>query len=77
MVGAIVLSAADIASPESLVGSAQRVVEAHARAPRDAAVRHCLEYIGSSEHHKFDLEGSSRLAVQFEGVLPEAARRNL
>ena len=52
------------------MGSAQRVVVA--RAPRGAAIQHCLEYLGSS-HLNFELEGSARSAVQFEGVLPEAA----
>ena len=47
VVGAIVLSPTDTASQEPVVGSAQRVVEARARAPRDAAVQHCLEYFGS------------------------------
>ena len=55
-----------------MVGSAQRVVVAHARAPRDAAVHHCLEYLGSW-HPDFELEGSARTVIQFEGVLPEAA----
>ena len=41
------------------------------RAPRDAAVQHCLEYLGS-EHPDFELEGSVRLVVQFECILPEA-----
>ena len=72
MVGAIVLSPTDAASQEPVVGSAQRVVVACARAPRDAAVQHCLEYVGS-KHPDFELEGSARLVVQFEGVLPEAA----
>ena len=54
------------------MGSAQRVVVARARAPRDAAVEHCLEYLGS-EHPYFGLEGSARSVVQFEGVLPETA----
>ena len=45
---------------------------ARARAPRDAAVQHCLEYLGS-EHPDFELDGGARLVVQFEGVLPEAA----
>ena len=31
-----------------MVGSAQRVVVVRARALRDAAVQHCLEYLGSS-----------------------------
>ena len=72
MVGAIVLSPTDAASQEAVVGSGQRVVVACARAPRDAAIQHCLEYVGS-EHPKFELEGSARSVVQFEGVLPEAA----
>ena len=38
MVGAIVLSQSDAASPKAAVGLAQRVVEACARAPRDAVV---------------------------------------
>ena len=45
---------------------------ARARAPCDAAVHHCLEYLGS-EYPDFELEGSARSVVQFEGVLPEAA----
>ena len=72
MVGAIVLSPTDAASQEPVVSSAQRVVVALARAPRDAAVQHCLEYLGSY-HPDFELEGSTRSVVQFEGVLPEAA----
>ena len=72
MVGAVVLSPADSASWEAVVGSARRVVEAHARAPRDAAIQHCLEYLGS-QHPDFELEGSGRLVVQFGGVPPEAA----
>ena len=55
-----------------MVGSAQRVVVRRARAPRDAAVQHCLEYLGS-EHPDFELKGSTRSVVQFEGVLPEVA----
>ena len=47
MVGAIVFSPADAGSQELAVGSTQRVVVARARAPRDAAVQHCLEYFGS------------------------------
>ena len=46
VVGAIMLSSTDAASQEPVVGSAQRVVVARARAPRDAAVRHSLEYVG-------------------------------
>ena len=47
VVGAIVLSQIDAGSQEPVVGSAQRVVVARARAPRDAAVPHCPEYLGS------------------------------
>ena len=73
MVGAIiVLSPADAASQESVVGSVQRVVVACARARRDAAVQHWLEFLGS-EYPYFGLEGSARSVVQFGGVLPEAA----
>ena len=54
-----------------MLGSAQRVVVARARAPRDAAMQHCLEYLGS-EHPGFKLEGGARSVVQIEGVLPEA-----
>ena len=53
----------DAASQEAVVGSAQRVVVARARAPRDAAVQHCL-YLGF-EHPDFELEGSARSVVQF------------
>ena len=72
MVDVIVLSPTDAARQEAVVGSAQRVVVARARAPRDAAVQHCLEYLGS-EHPYFELERSARSVVQFEGVLPESA----
>ena len=72
MVGAIVLSPTDAASQEPVVGSAQRVVVARARAPRDAAVQHCLEYLGSY-HPDFELEGSARSVVQFEYVLPSGS----
>ena len=41
------LSPTDAASQEPVVGSAKRVVVARARATRDAAVQHCLEYLGS------------------------------
>ena len=72
VVGTIVLLPNDAASQEAVVGSAQRVVEARAaRAPRDALVQYCLEYL-SSEHPDFELEGSARSLVQFEGVLPKA-----
>ena len=47
VVGTIVLSPTDAASQEPVVGSAQRVVVASARAPRDATVQHCLEYLDS------------------------------
>ena len=72
MVGAIVHSPTDAVSQEPVAGSAQRIVVARARAPRDAAVQYCLEYLGS-EHPYFELEGSAWSVVQFEGVLPEAA----
>ena len=72
MVGAIVLSPTDAASQEPVVSSAQCVVVARARVARDAAVQHSLEYLGS-EHPYFELQGSARSVVQFEGVLPEAA----
>ena len=58
MVGAIVFSQTDAASQEAAVGSAQRVVVARARAPRDAAVKHCLEHL-NFEHPDFELEGSA------------------
>ena len=47
VVGAIMLLSTDAASQEPVVGSAQRVVLARARALRDTAVQHCLEYLGS------------------------------
>ena len=47
MVGAIVLSPTDAASQEPVVGSAQRVVVARARALRDADVQYRLENLGS------------------------------
>ena len=72
MVGAIVLSPSDTASLEAVVDSAQRVEVARSRAPHDAAVQHCLEYLGS-EHLDIELEGSARLVVHIQGVLPEAA----
>ena len=68
----MVLLPTDAANRDPLVGSAQRIVVARARAPRDAAVQHCLEYLGS-EHPDFELEESARSVVQFEGVPPEAA----
>ena len=66
------LSPTDAASQEPVSGSAQRVVVARARAPRDAAVQYCLEYFGSW-HPDLKLEGSARSVRQFEGVLREAA----
>ena len=69
MVDAIVLSPTDAASQKAVVGSAQRIVVARARAPRDAAVQHYLEYFGF-KHSDFELEGSARLVVQFQSVLP-------
>ena len=72
VVDTIVLSSTDAASQKAVVGSAQRVVVARARAPRDAVVQHCPEYLGS-EHQEFELEESARSVVQFEGVLPEAS----
>ena len=62
VIGVIVLSPADAASQEAVVGSAQRVVVAPARAPRDAVVQHCIEYLGS-EHPNFELEGSARSVI--------------
>ena len=47
MIGPLVLSPTDAASQEPVVGLAQCVVVARARAPRDAAVQHCLKYLGS------------------------------
>ena len=47
VVGVIVLSPTDAASQQAVVGSAQPVVVARARAPRDAAVQHCLVYLDS------------------------------
>ena len=46
VVGAIALSPTDAASQEGVVVSAQRVVVVRARALCDAAVQHCLEYLG-------------------------------
>ena len=49
VVDAITLSPTDVVSQEAVVGSAQRVVVARARAPRDVTVQHyyCLESLGS------------------------------
>ena len=57
-VGAIVLSPTDAASQEAVVGSAQRIVVARAWTPRDTAIHHCLEYLGSY-HPDFELEESA------------------
>ena len=46
VVGASALSPSDAAGQEAMVGSAQRVVVARARASHDTAVQHCLEYFG-------------------------------
>ena len=54
-----------------MVGTVQRVVVARARAPRDAAVQHCVEYTGA-EYPDFEVEWSARSVVQFKGLLPEA-----
>ena len=44
----MIISPTDGASQEPVVGSAQRVVVASARASRDdAAVQHCREHLGS------------------------------
>ena len=68
----IALSPTNAANQEAVVGSTKSVAVARARPPRDAAVQHCLEYLGF-EHPYFELEGSARSVVQFEGVLSEAA----
>ena len=68
----VVISPTDAASQEVVVGLAQRVVVARARAPRDAAIQQCLEYLDSG-HPDFELEASARSVVELEGVLPEAA----
>ena len=71
MVGAIVISPTDTSSQEAVVGSAQRVVGARARAPRDAAVHHFVEYL-ESQCSEFALDGGTGLIARFESVLPEA-----
>ena len=53
------------------MGSAQGIVVARAPAPRDTAVQHRLEYLGS-EHPDFEFEWSTQSVVPFEGVLLEA-----
>ena len=72
MVGAIVCSPTDAENQKAVMESAQRVVVARARAPRDAAVQHYHEYL-ASWYPGFELEESARPARQFEGVLPKAA----
>ena len=74
MVSATSLSPSDAAGQEAVVGSAQRVVVTRARAPRDTAVQHCLEYFGF-QHSDLELKGGARSVVQFEGILPETAPR--
>ena len=69
MVGAFVISPIDTASQEAVVGSAQRVVVARARALPDAAVQYCSEYLGS-KHPEFELERSARWVAQFGCILP-------
>ena len=59
VVDAIVLSRTDAASQETVVGSAQHVTVARARARRDAVVKYCLEY---------ELDGGARSVVHFEDV---------
>ena len=71
MISAVDLSPTAAASQKAVVGSSHRVVVARARDPRDAAVQHCLEHLGSW-HLDFELEGGARSVVQFEGVHPEA-----
>ena len=70
VVGASALSPSGAAGQNAVVGSAQRIVVARVRAPRDTAVQHCLEYFGFQH---LELEGGARSVVQFEGILPEAA----
>ena len=53
----------DAASQEAVAGSAQSVVVARTRAPRDAAVQHCLEYLGSEDPDLY-LEGSARSGIK-------------
>ena len=44
------LSLIDAASQEPVEGSAQRVVMARARAQRNAAVQHCVEFVASRRY---------------------------
>ena len=64
MVGASALSPSDAARQEAVVGSAQHIVVTRARAPRDTAVQHYLDYFGF-QHPDLELEG----------ILPETAPR--
>ena len=58
MVGASALSPSGAAGQEAVVGSAQFVVVARARPPRDTAAQHCLEYFGF-QHSDLELEGGA------------------
>ena len=69
MVGAIVRSPTDAASQEPVVGSATACHSGHARG---LYVTQPYSII-SSTSAEFELEGSARSVVQFEGLLPEAA----
>ena len=64
MVGASAFLSSDAAGQEAVAGSAQRVVVARARAPRDTAVQHCLEYFGFQ--HPDKIPSSSRLSIMYE-----------
>ena len=65
------LSPADSASQEAVGVLAQRVVVERVWAPHDAAAQYCLDYL-ASKHPDFELDGSARSVVQFEGVPWEA-----
>ena len=62
MISVIVLSSTNGASQEDVVDTAQRVVMARTRAPRDAAVQHCIDYVGS-EQPDFEIEEGARSVV--------------
>ena len=68
----IVLSPTDTLSQGAVVGSAERLVVPHARAPRDAAVQQCRRYF-CFLHPDLEFEGRARSVVQSEGIAPEAA----
>ena len=72
--GSTFLSPTDEANQDDMEGSAQRVVVARARTPRDAAEQLCLEYIGSL-HPYLELEGGVWSVERFKGVPPEAVPR--